>query len=118
MTLHVQFWVFLTGFVAAVAGAVGLWLFAIPLAVVAIVLAFVGGARIFPTYTALVYGLSAAGFVGVLWSFTELALPYEQDEGVNLLVRLCGSLVIVSAALVPLLLDAAWRGADGTDEDS
>jgi hypothetical protein len=91
----------------------GLWLLAIPLAFAAVVLAFVGGARILPAYAALVYCLSAAGFVWVLWSFTELELPYEQDEGVNLLVRLCGSLVIVSAGLVPLLLDAAWRGADG-----
>jgi hypothetical protein len=90
----------------------GLWLLALPLAAVAIALAFVGGARILPAYAALVYGLSAAGFVWVLWSFTELELPYEQDEGVNLLVRLCGSLVVLSAGLVPLLLDAAWRGTD------
>jgi hypothetical protein len=89
-----------------------LWLMVLPLAALAIVLAFVGGARVLPTYAAVVYGLAAAGFVWVLWSFTELQLPYEQDEGVNLLVRLCGSLVVLSAGLVPLLLDAAWRGAD------
>ena len=94
----------------------GLWLLALPLAAVAIAVAFVGGARILPAYAAVVlYGLSAAGFVWVLWSFTELELPYEQDEGVNLLVRLCGSLVVVSAGLVPLLLDAAWHGADPAD---
>jgi hypothetical protein len=94
----------------------GLWLFAVPLAVVAIVLALLGGARILPAYAALVYGLSAVGFVWVLWSFTELALPYDQDEGVNLLTRLCGSLVVLSAGLVPLLLDAAWRGGDGPED--
>jgi len=102
----------------SVAGAVfdtGLWLLAVPLAVVAIVLALVAGARVLPAYVALVYGLAATGFVWVLWSFTELELPYEQDEGVNLLVRLCGSLVILSAGLVPLLLDAAWRGTDGIE---
>jgi hypothetical protein len=102
----------------SVAGAVfdiGLWLLAVPLAVLAIVLALVAGARVLPAYAALVYGLAAAGFVWVLWSFTELELPYEQDEGVNLLVRLCGSLVILSAGLVPLLLDAAWRGTDGAE---
>ena len=93
----------------------GLWLLALPLAAIAIALAFVGGARILPAYAALLYGLSAAGFVWVLWSFTELELPYEQDEGVNLLVRLCGSLVVLSAGLVPLLLDAAWHGADRSD---
>ena len=89
-----------------------LWLIVLPLAVVAIGLALLGGARVLPAYAATVYGLAAAGFVWVLWSFTELELPYEQDEGVNLLVRLCGSLVVLSAGLVPLLLDAAWRGGD------
>jgi hypothetical protein len=48
----------------------------------------------------------------VLWSYTELPLPFVQDEGVNPIVRLCGSLVLLSAGLVPLLLDAAWRGGD------
>jgi hypothetical protein len=96
----------------------GLWLFALPLGAVAVVLAFVGGARVLPAYAALVYGLVAAGFVWVLWSFTELELPYEQDEGVNLLVRLCGSLVVVSAGLVPLLLDAAWHGSDRVEPES
>jgi hypothetical protein len=48
----------------------------------------------------------------VLWSFTELELPFVQDEGVNPIVRLTGSLVIVSGAMLPLLFDAAWRGSD------
>ena len=52
-----------------------------------------------------------AGLTWVLWSFTELELPFTQDEGVNPIVRLTGSLVVASAALVPLLLDLAWRGA-------
>ena len=84
----------------------------LPLAAVAVALALVGGARLLPAYAALVYGLAVAGFVWVLWSFTELELPFVQDEGVNPIVRLCGSLVVLSAGLVPLLLDAAWRGAD------
>ena len=70
-----------------------------------------------PAYAALVYGLAVAGFVWVLWSFTELELPFVQDEGVNPIVRLCGSLVILSAGLVPLLLDAAWRGGDPAQQD-
>jgi hypothetical protein len=90
-----------------------LWLLVLPLAAIAVVLAFAGGARVLPTYAALVYGLSTAGFVWVLWSFTELELPFVQDEGVNPIVRLCNSLVVLSAGLVPLLLDAAWRGGDG-----
>ena len=66
----------------------------------------------------LVYGLAVVGFVWVLWSFTELEVPFVQDEGVNPIVRLCGSLVILSAGLVPLLLEAAWRGADGLEDGS
>jgi hypothetical protein len=93
-------------------GDYDLWLLVLPLAAVAVVLAFVAGARVLPTYAALVYGLATAGFVWVLWSFTELELPFVQDEGVNPIVRLTGSLVVLSAALVPLLLDAAWRGAE------
>jgi hypothetical protein len=94
-----------------------LWLLVLPLAAAAIVLALVGGARILPVYAVLVYGLATAGFVWVLWSFTELELPFVQDEGVNPIVRLCGSLVVLSAALVPLLLDAAWRGADRAERE-
>ena len=94
-----------------------LWLLVLPLAAVAVVLAFAGGARVLPGYAALVYGLAVAGFVWVLWSFTELELPFVQDEGVNPIVRLCGSLVILSAGLVPLLLDAAWRGGDPAQQD-
>jgi len=92
-----------------------LWLLVLPVAGVAIALAFVAGARVLPVYAALVYALAAAGFVWVLWSFTELQLPFVQDEGVNPIVRLCGSLVLLSAGLVPLLLDAAWRGGDGAE---
>jgi hypothetical protein len=89
-----------------------LWLLVLPLTGLAITLAFVAGARVLPVYATLVYGFAAAGFVWVLWSYTELPLPFVQDEGVNPIVRLCGSLVLLSAGLVPLLLDAAWRGGD------
>ena len=89
-----------------------LWVMVPPLAGVAIVLAFVAGARVMPTFALVLYGSLIAGFTWVLWSFVELELPFVQDEGVNPIVRLTGSLVIVSGALVPLLLDAAWRGSD------
>ena len=89
-----------------------LWVMVPPLAGVAIVLAFVAGARVMPTFALVLYGSLIAGFTWVLWSFVELELPFVQDEGVNPIVRLTGSLVIVSGAVVPLLLDAAWRGSD------
>jgi hypothetical protein len=90
----------------------GLWTIVLPLAIVAIVLAFLAGARLLPLYAALVYGLALAGFTWAIWAFTELEVPISQDESVNPVVRLTGSVIILSAALVPLLLDAAWRGGD------
>ena len=89
-----------------------LWLVIPVLVVAGIALAFVAGARVLPTFALVLYGLLIAGFTWVLWSFTELELPFVQDEGVNPIVRLTGSLVIVSGALLPLLLDAAWSGGD------
>jgi hypothetical protein len=94
-----------------------LWLVVVPLVGVAVALAYVAGARILPTYALTLYALVTAGLTWVLWSFTELELPFEQDEGVNPIVRLSGSLIIVSAAFLPLLLDAAWRGAEGVDSE-
>jgi hypothetical protein len=68
--------------------------------------------RVLPLYSTLVYGLALAGFTWGIWSFTELEVPIEQDEAINPVVRLAASLVVLSAALTPLLLDAAWRGTD------
>lgn len=89
-----------------------LWLVVPPLAAIAIVLALLAGARWLPAYAAIIYAVAVAGFTWSLWSFTEFELPFRQDEGINFVVRLSASLVILSAALVPLLLDAAWRGTD------
>jgi hypothetical protein len=90
----------------------GLWTVVLPLVITAIALAFIAGARVLPLYAALVYGLALAGFTWAIWSFTELEVPIEQDEAINPVVRLTASLVVLSAALAPLLLDAAWRGTD------
>jgi hypothetical protein len=89
-----------------------LYLVVVPLSLVAIALAFVAGARVLPLYAALLYLLVAAGFTWALWSFTVLELPIEQDEAINPIVRLVGALIMLSAALVPPLLEAAWRGRD------
>jgi hypothetical protein len=88
-----------------------LWLVVVPLVGVGVILAFLAGARTLPTYALTLYTLVLAGLVWVLWSFTELELPFVQDEGVNPIVRLSASLVVASAAILPLLLDAAWRGS-------
>jgi hypothetical protein len=96
--------------------AFDLWLLIVPLAIAAIVLGYLGGARVLPTFALALYALTTAGLTWALWAFTELELPFVQDEGVNPIVRLSGSLVVASAALVPLLLDAAWRGTDHGEE--
>ena len=90
----------------------GLWTVVLPLALASIALAFLAGARLLPTYAALLYGLVLAGFTWGIWSFTELEVPIEQDEAINPVVRLSAALVIVSAAFAPLLLDMAWKGSE------
>jgi hypothetical protein len=89
-----------------------LYLVIVPLSLVAVALAFVAGARVLPLYATFLYLLVAAGFTWALWSFTVLELPIEQDEAINPIVRLVGALIMLSAALVPPLLEAAWRGGD------
>jgi hypothetical protein len=88
-----------------------LWLVVVPLLAAGVVLAYLAGARTLPTYALTLYALAVAGFVWVLWSFTELELPLVQDEAVNPIVRLSASLIVASAALLPLLLETAWRRA-------
>jgi len=90
----------------------GLWTVVLPLVIAAIALAFIAGARVLPLFATLVYALALAGFTWGIWSFTELEVPIEQDEAINPVVRLTAGLIVLSAALAPLLLDAAWRGTD------
>jgi hypothetical protein len=89
-----------------------LWLVMVPLVGLGIALAYLAGARTLPTYALSLYALVIAGLTWVLWSFTELELPFVQDEGVNPIVRLSASLVVAAGAILPLLFDAAWRGSD------
>jgi hypothetical protein len=89
-----------------------LWLLVVPLVAAGIALAYLAGARVLPTYAITLYALVTAGLTWTLWSFTELELPLVQDEGVNPIVRLSGSLVVAAAAILPLLFDAAWRGGE------
>jgi len=89
-----------------------LWLIVLPLAGAAVALAFMAGARMLAVYAGLLSVLMIGGMTWVLWSFIEFQLPFVQDESVNPIVRLTASLVLLSAALCPLLLHDAWCGTD------
>jgi hypothetical protein len=86
----------------------GLWLVVAPLGLVALALALVAGARRLPIYVGLLAAFMIAGFTWVTWSFPSL--PITKDGALNPISRLTGALVLTFVALVPLLLDAAWRG--------
>jgi hypothetical protein len=84
------------------------WLLGPPLVVVALALAFVAGARQLSTYVASVLLLGIAAFTWVIWAFPSL--PLTKAGNLNPVVRVSGALVVLAAVLLPLLLDAAWRG--------
>jgi hypothetical protein len=84
------------------------WLLGPPLVVVALVLAFVAGARRLSAYVASVLALGIAAFTWVIWAFPSL--PLTKAGNLNPVVRVSGALVFLAAVLLPLLLDAAWRG--------
>jgi hypothetical protein len=88
----------------------GTWLVVMPLSIAAVVLALLAGARVLPAYTALLSGLAIAGFTWTTWAFPSI--PITRDASVNPIGRLTGSLVLVFAGLLPLLLAAAWQGRD------
>ncbi len=98
--------------VLSAAFSMDLWTVVFPLVIAAIVLAFIAGARVLPVFATLVYAFALAGFTWGIWLFEDIEVPIQQDEAINPVVRLTASLVVLSAALVPLLLDAAWRGSD------
>jgi len=88
------------------------WLVLTPLALLAIAVAFVGGGKVLPTYAVLVYVLAALGFTWVSWSYTNIAIT--ENPAINPIIRLTGSLALFAAALMPLLLETAWRGREAT----
>jgi hypothetical protein len=83
------------------------WLLVAPAVIIALCTAWLAGRRKLALYATLVYVLVLAGFVWIVWSFPSM--PITTKESVNPIVRVTGSLIVVSAALVPLLLGAAWQ---------
>jgi hypothetical protein len=86
-----------------------LWLLATPLALVATMLAFFGGAPRTAVFATAFAGFSVLGCTWVIWSEPDFEIT--QDYGLNPVVRLIGGSVLVLVALTPLLLEQARGGA-------
>jgi hypothetical protein len=82
------------------------WLIVIPIALVAIVAAYAARARVLATYATLLYVFAIAGFTYSTWAFPSLGISTK--PALNPIVRLTGEIALLTPALVPLLLAAAW----------
>lgn len=82
-----------------------LWLLATPLALTAVALAFLAGARRHAVFVLVFIVVSVLGCAWAIWS--EPVLEITDDYGLNPVVRLVGGPTIVLVALTPLLLERA-----------
>ena len=87
-----------------------IWLIVIALAVAAIAAAFAAGARPLAGYAALVFLFGILALTWITWSFPSL--PITKNGALNPIVRSTGFLALTVPALVPLLLQAAWRPSE------
>jgi hypothetical protein len=78
------------------------WLLATPLFVIGIAAAFVAGARLLPSFAGAYLLL---GVLGCSW----VTITTESGT-LHAIVRFTGGLVLPVAGLLPLLLEAGWRG--------
>jgi hypothetical protein len=83
------------------------WLVVAPIGILALLSALLAGRIALGVYAALVFLLGVAGFTWITWSFPSL--PITDTPALNPIIRSVGSLVLISAGLVPLLLGSAWR---------
>ncbi len=86
-----------------------IWLVVLPVGLLAIAVGILNGARRLPVFASLVYLFGIAGLTWATWAFPTL--PVTKEAALNPIVRLTGSLILVTAALVPILLSAG-RGAN------
>jgi hypothetical protein len=78
------------------------WLVAVPLTLVAVLLAFAAGARRLPAYVALLYVLAIASFTWTTWAFPSV--PLTTNPALNPIIRLTGEAALFAPVFVPLLL--------------
>jgi len=86
-----------------------LWLIVPTLGVAAAVLAYLAGARKEAVFALVFLGTSVVGCAWTFWS--NPSLDIGADDG--LVNRVVGTPLLVLAALMPLLLELAWRGRSG-----
>jgi hypothetical protein len=86
------------------------WLLVPALALCAAVLALLVGDRLLPTLALAFAGLSIAAATWVIAS--NPAFGITRDYGVNPVGRLTGTIAIVLAALMPMMLDRSWSRAN------
>lgn len=85
-----------------------LWLVATPLALAAAVAALLAGDR---RVGAFVLAFAALALLACWWAiWTNPSLELTQDYGLNPIVRLVGTPVLVLVALMPLALERGWGG--------
>jgi hypothetical protein len=61
-------------------------------------------------------GVAVLLFLGGAWvTYSYATLPITQNEALNPIVRYTGSIILLGAAAIPLLLASMWRGR-GSDE--
>ncbi|MFL6029296.1 MAG: hypothetical protein ACJ74D_04620 [Gaiellaceae bacterium] len=78
------------------------WLIVVPVFVVAVGVALMGGRRQLGTYAAVFSVLCVACFTWSTWAFPSLAITKE--AALNPIVRFSGALTFAAAGLIPLLL--------------
>src|SRR4051812_20927967 len=83
------------------------WLLVAPLLLLAVAAAFVAGERVLAGYAALLLVFGLAAFTYATWAFPSLGI--STNPALNPIIRLTGEVVLLAAALTPLLLARAWR---------
>lgn len=93
------------------------WLLVSVLATVSVVLAALAGAWRLSVYVTVFLGAAIAASTWAIWS--NVTLPFTQEDFANPIVRLSSSPIAALAVLTPLLLARAWSaGAPGVEPES
>jgi hypothetical protein len=87
-----------------------LWLVMPVVAVTALAVAVLAGARQLALFAVVFLATSLAASTWTIWA--NPSFSFTQDEGRSPVVRLDGTTVVVLGVLTPLMLERAWRGRE------